>query len=132
MRTKKFDRCIKNEMEEDLKEIREGFMELKQDVTECKPDIADNQRNIADNKQNIADNEQNIADNKQNIADNKQTIADHRHEIHNINTRHISPNIRSKLCCLLNLINTTGRGRGGRDHMVVRFTTIYPFSVNHR
>ena len=93
MRTKKFDRCIKNEMEEDmrkdLKEIREEFMELRQDVTECKTDIADN---------------------KQNIADNKQTIADHRQEIHNINTRHIPPNIRSKLCCLLSLINTTGRG----------------------
>ena len=40
MRTKKFDRCIKNEMEEDmrkdLKEIREEFMELRQDLTECK------------------------------------------------------------------------------------------------
>jgi ribosomal protein L29 len=39
MRTKKFDRCIKNEKEEDmrkdLKEIREEFMELRQGVTEC-------------------------------------------------------------------------------------------------
>jgi hypothetical protein len=38
MRTKKFDKCIKNEMEEDirkeLKEIREEFMELNQKVTE--------------------------------------------------------------------------------------------------
>jgi septal ring factor EnvC (AmiA/AmiB activator) len=121
MRTKQFDRCIKNEMEEDmrkdLKEIREEFMELRQDVTECKTDIADNKQNIADNKQNI--------------VDNKQTIANHRQEIHNINTRHISPNIRSKLCCLLSLINTTSRGRCGRDRMVVGFTTIYAISVNH-
>jgi predicted nucleic acid-binding Zn-ribbon protein len=76
MRTNKFDRCIKNEMEEDmrkdLKEIREEFMEIRQDMTECKTDIADNEQNIAD----------------------------HRQEIHNINTRHIPPNIRSKLCCL--------------------------------
>ena len=95
-----FDRCIKNEMAEDmrkdLKEIHEEFMELRQDVTECKTDIAG-----------------------------------HRQKIHNINTRHIPPNIRSKLCCLLSLINTTGRGRCGRDRMVVGFTTIYAISVNH-
>ena len=90
-------------MEEDLKEIHEEFMKLKQDVTEYKAAI----------------------------ADNKQNIDDHSHEIHNINSRHISPNIRSKLCCLLSLINTTGRGRGGRDRMVVGFTTIYAISVNH-
>jgi hypothetical protein len=48
MRTKKFDRCIKNEMEEDLKKIRE-------EVTECKTDIVDNTQNIAGNKQNIAE-----------------------------------------------------------------------------
>ena len=100
MRTKKFDRCIKNEMEEDmrkdLKEIREEFMELRKDVTECKTDIAD-----------------------------------HRQEIHNINTRHIPPNICSKLCCLLSLINTTSRGRCGRDRMVVGYTTIYAIGANH-
>ena len=77
-----FDKCIKNEMEEDmrndLKEIREEFMELRQDVTECKTDI----------------------------ADNKQNIVDHSEEIHNIKTRHIPPNIRSKLCCLLKLSKT--------------------------
>jgi septal ring factor EnvC (AmiA/AmiB activator) len=102
-----FDRCIKNEMAEnmrkDVKEIREEIMELGKDVTECKTDI----------------------------ADNKQNIADHRNEIHNINTRNIPPNIRSKLCCLLSLINTTGRGRCGCDRMVVGFTTIYAISVNH-
>ena len=100
MRTKKFDRCIKNEMEEDmrkdLKEIREEFMELRQDVTECKTDIAD-----------------------------------HRQEIQNINTRHIPPNIRSKLCCLLSLTNTTGWGHCGRDRMVVGFTTTYAISANY-
>ena len=74
MRTKNFDKCIKNEMEEDiqkkLKEMREEFMELKQDVTECKTDIADNKQNISDNTQ----------------------------EIHNINTRQCIPsNIQSKL-----------------------------------
>jgi septal ring factor EnvC (AmiA/AmiB activator) len=102
-----FDRCIKNEMAEnmrkDVKEIREEIMELGKDVTECKTDI----------------------------ADNKHNIADHRNEIHNINTRNIPPNIRSKLCCLLSLINTTGRGRCGCDRMVVGFTTIYAISVNH-
>jgi peptidoglycan hydrolase CwlO-like protein len=86
MRTKSFDKCIINEMEEDirkeLKEIQAKLMELQQDVTECNTDIAD--------QQNIADNKQNIADNKQNIADNKQ-------EIHKINTRHILSNIQSKL-----------------------------------
>ena len=79
MRTKSFDKCIINEMEEDirkeLKEIQAKLMELQQDVTECNTDIAD---------------QQNIADNKQNIADNKQ-------EIHKINTRHILSNIQSKL-----------------------------------
>ena len=79
MRTKSFDKCIINEMEEDirkeLKEIQAKLMELQQDVTECNTDIAD---------------QQNIADNKQNIADNKQ-------EIHKINTRHIPSNIQSKL-----------------------------------
>lgn len=78
MRTKQFDKCIKNEKEEymrkDLKEIREELMELRQDVTECKTDIADNKQNIADNRQ----------------------------EIHNIKASHIPPNILSKLCCLLN------------------------------
>ena len=42
MRTKKFDKCIINEKEEDirkeLKEIREDFMELKQ---KCSTDIDD-------------------------------------------------------------------------------------------
>ena len=101
----------------DLKEIREEFMELRQGVTECKTDIADNKQNIADNKENI--------------ADYKQTIADHRQEIHNINTRHIPPNIHSKLCCLLSLISITCRGRRGRDHMLVGFTTTYAISANH-
>ena len=59
MRTKMFDKCIRNEMEEDMRKeltkIREECMELRQDI-------------------------------------------------HNINTRHIPPNILSKLCCLLNLI----------------------------
>ena len=127
MRTKMFDKCIKNEMEEemrkDLKEIRDELMELRQDVTECKTDIAVNKQNNTDNTQNIADNIQNIADNTQNIADNEQNIADHRQEIHNINTRHIPPNIRSKQCCLLNLIKITCWGRRGRDHMVVGFKT---------
>jgi hypothetical protein len=50
-----------------------------------------------------------------------------RQDIHNINTRHIPPNILSKLCCLLNLIKITCRGRRGRDHMVVGFTTTYAF-----
>jgi predicted nucleic acid-binding Zn-ribbon protein len=80
MRTKKLDKCIINEMEEDirkeLKEIREEFMELQNNVTECKTDIADNKQNIADNKQNIADNRQ---------------------EIDNINTMHIPLHIKSKL-----------------------------------
>jgi septal ring factor EnvC (AmiA/AmiB activator) len=114
MRTKTFDKCIKNEMEEDM---QKEFMELRQDVVESKTDIADNKQNIADNKQNIADNEQNIAD--------------HRKEIHNINTRHIPPNIHSKLCCLLSLISIMCRGRRGRDRMVVGFTTTYAISVNH-
>ena len=48
---------------------------------------------------------------RQDVTECKTDIADHRQEIHNINTRHIPPNIRSKLCCLLSLINTTGRGR---------------------
>jgi methyl-accepting chemotaxis protein len=65
-------------------------------VTECKTDIAVNKQNNTDNTQNIADNKQNIADNTQNIADNEQNIADHTQEIHNINTRHLPPNIRSK------------------------------------
>jgi uncharacterized protein YlxW (UPF0749 family) len=50
MRTKKFDKCIKNEMEEDIrkeqKKIREDVMELQQDVHEWKADIADNTRKI--------------------------------------------------------------------------------------
>jgi SMC interacting uncharacterized protein involved in chromosome segregation len=50
MRTKSFDKCIINEMEEDirkeLKEIQAKLMELQQDVTECNTDIAD-QQNIA-------------------------------------------------------------------------------------
>ena len=45
---------------------------------------------------------------RQDVTECKTDIADHRQEIHNINTRHIPPNIRSKLCCLLSLINTTG------------------------
>jgi GTP-sensing pleiotropic transcriptional regulator CodY len=60
----------------ELKEIQAELMELQQDVTECKTDIADNKQNISDNKQNISDNKQ---------------------EIHNIDTRHIPPNIKSKL-----------------------------------
>jgi peroxiredoxin family protein len=60
MRTKMLDKCIKNEMEEemrkDLKEIRDECMELRQDVTECKTDIAVNKQNNTDNTQNIADN----------------------------------------------------------------------------
>jgi hypothetical protein len=39
MRTKTFDKCIKNEMEEDM---QKEFMELRQDVVESKTDIADN------------------------------------------------------------------------------------------
>jgi hypothetical protein len=100
MRTKKFDKCIKNEMEEDMRkdlnEIREEFVELRQDMTKCKTDIAY-----------------------------------HRQEIHSINTKHIRPSIRSKLCCFLSLINTTGRGRCGCDRMVVGLTTTYAISVNH-
>jgi septal ring factor EnvC (AmiA/AmiB activator) len=65
---KMFDKCIKNEMEEemrkDLKEIRDECMELRQDVTECRTDIA--------------------------VIN--QNMADHRQEMHNINTRHILPN----------------------------------------
>jgi peptidoglycan hydrolase CwlO-like protein len=73
MRTKKFDKCNINEMEEDIRnelediqneltEIQAELMELQQDVTECKTDIADNKQ-----------------------------------KIHNINTRHIPPHIKSKL-----------------------------------
>ena len=69
---KKFDKCIINEMEEDirkeLKEIREEFMELQKNVTECETDIADNRKTISDNRQ----------------------------EMHNIITRHIPLNIQSK------------------------------------
>ena len=68
---------------------------------------------------------------RQDVTECKTDIADHRQEIHNINTRHIPPNICSKLCCLLILINTTGRGRCGRDRMVVGFTTIYAIGANH-
>ena len=50
MRTKSFDKCNINEMEEDiqkeLKEIQAELMELQQDVTECKTDIADNKQEI--------------------------------------------------------------------------------------
>ena len=50
MRTKKFDKCNINEMEEDireeLKEIQTELMELQQDVTECHTDIADNRKEI--------------------------------------------------------------------------------------
>ena len=52
MRTKKFDKCIINEMEEDilteLKEIREECMELNQKVTEFSTDIAENKQKIYD------------------------------------------------------------------------------------
>jgi uncharacterized coiled-coil DUF342 family protein len=52
LRTKKFDKCIINEMEEDirkeLKEIREEFMELNQKVTDCSTDIAENRKKIYD------------------------------------------------------------------------------------
>jgi hypothetical protein len=41
MRTKKFDKCIINEMEED---IRKELMELNKKVTECSTDIADNRK----------------------------------------------------------------------------------------
>ena len=92
---------MEDDMRKDLKEIREEFMELRQDVTECKTDI----------------------------ADNKQNIGNHSQEIHSINTRHIPPNIRSKLFCLLSLNSI--RGRCGRDCMVVGFTTTYAISANH-
>jgi hypothetical protein len=50
MRTKKFDRYIKNEMKEEiqkeLKKMREDFMELQQQV-------ADNKQNIDDHTQEI-------------------------------------------------------------------------------
>jgi len=52
MRTKKFDKCIINEMEEDirneLKEIREEFMALNQKVNEFSTDIAENRQKIYD------------------------------------------------------------------------------------
>jgi uncharacterized protein YwqG len=79
MRTKSFDKCIKNEMEEDIrkeqKKMREDFLELQQQV----------------------------ADNTQDIADNKQNIDDHTQEIHNINARHIPLNIRSKLIIIFSV-----------------------------
>ena len=60
---------MEEDVRKELKEIQAELMEQQQDVTECKTDIADNKQNIADNKQ----------------------------EIHNIDTRHIPPNIKSKL-----------------------------------
>ena len=64
-----FDKCTKSEMEEDIrKELKEIREEFKKLRQECKKDIADNKQNIAYNRQ----------------------------EIHDIKTRHIPPNIRSK------------------------------------
>ena len=81
-----FDKCIKNEMEEDM---RKDLLKL------------------------------------------QQQVVDNTKEIHNINYRHIPLHIRSKLCCLLSLINNTCRGGRGRDRMVVGYTTIYAISANH-
>ena len=100
MRTKMFDKCIKNEMEE---EMRKDLKEIRQDVTECKTDIA--------------------------VI--KQNMAHHRQEMDNINTRHIPPNILSKICCLLNLIKIRCWGSRGRNRMVVGFKTTYAISANH-
>jgi hypothetical protein len=38
---------------------------------------------------------------RQDLTECKTDIADHRQEIHNINTRHIPPNICSKLCLMV-------------------------------
>jgi hypothetical protein len=81
-----FDKCIKNEMGEDM---RKDLLKL------------------------------------------QQQVVDNTKEIHNINYSHIPLHIRSKLCCLLSLINITCRGRRDRDRMVVGYTTIYAISASH-
>ena len=80
MITKSFDKCTKNEKEEDIRKEQKQMCE----------DFAKIQKQVDANKQDIADNKQDIADSKHNIADNKQ-------EIHNIKTRRIPSNIQSKL-----------------------------------
>ena len=65
MRTKSFDKCIKNEMEED---IRKEQKKMREDIIEL----------------------------QQQVAENTQ-------EIHNINTRHIPLNIRSKLIVIFSV-----------------------------
>ena len=65
---------------------------------------------------------------RQDVIECKRYIVDHRQDIRNFNTRHIPPNIQSKLCCLLRLISITCRGR---DRMVVGFTTTYAIRANH-
>ena len=68
---------------------------------------------------------------RQDVNECKTDIAVNRQEIQNINTRHIPPNIRSKLCSLLNLIKITYWGRRVRDRMIVGFRTTYAISTNH-
>ena len=70
-------------------------------------------------------------DMRKDLTECKTTIDRHREELHNINTRHIPLNIRSKLCCPQSLINITCRGRCDRYRIVVGFTTTYAISANH-